>query len=98
LVGQLVNQQEEAATMDLTQQVADLPSVDAEYCFGKPKTYLTARELARLMLLRSRLGDTQRERAAEAPPVSVLPRATSKSKKRSALSWQRQSQSESRSS
>jgi hypothetical protein len=67
--------------IDLTQQVAHLPSVDAEYRFGKPKTYLTARELARLILLRSRLGDTQRERAAESPPMSGLRRAASHSYK-----------------
>jgi len=44
-------------------------SVDAEYRFGKPKTYLTTHELARLVLLRSRLGETQRDRAAEKPPA-----------------------------
>jgi hypothetical protein len=45
--------------------IVGLPSTDAEYTFGKPKTYLTVRELARLMLLRTRLGETQGERAAE---------------------------------
>jgi len=43
-----------------------LPSVDAEYRFGRPKPYLTPHELARLTLLRSRLGDTRTEREAEA--------------------------------
>jgi hypothetical protein len=42
-----------------------LPSADAEYRFGKPKMYLSTHELARLTLLRSRLGGTRRERAAE---------------------------------
>ena len=47
------------------QQVSALPSVDAEYCLGHPKTYLAPHELARLTLLRSRLGETSAERAAE---------------------------------
>jgi hypothetical protein len=38
---------------------------DAEYCFGKPKVYLTPIETARLVIVRSRLGDTCAERAAE---------------------------------
>ena len=40
-------------------------SVDAEYHFGKPKVYLTPIEIARLTIVRSRLGDTGAERAAE---------------------------------
>jgi len=43
----------------------DLRSVDAEYRFGKPKIYLTHIEIARLTIMRSRLGDTRAERAAE---------------------------------
>ena len=43
----------------------DLRNVDAEYRFGKPKIYLTPIEVARLTILRSRLGDTRAERAAE---------------------------------
>jgi hypothetical protein len=46
-------------------QVTCLRSVDAEYRFGRPKVYLTPLELARLMIVRSKLGDTQAERAAE---------------------------------
>jgi hypothetical protein len=46
-------------------QLASLPSVDAEYRFGRPKVYLTAHELARLTLVRSKLGDTRLEREAE---------------------------------
>ena len=46
-------------------QIATLASVDSEYRFGKPKTYLTARELARLTILRSKLGETRGEREAE---------------------------------
>jgi hypothetical protein len=42
-----------------------LDSIDAEYRFGRPKVYLTAHELARLTLVRSRLGDTRAEREAE---------------------------------
>jgi len=44
---------------------ADLRSIDAEYRFGKPKIYLTPIEIARLTIMRSRLGDTRAERAAE---------------------------------
>jgi hypothetical protein len=40
--------------------------LDAEYRFGQPRVYLTPRELARLTILRSRLGDTHAERLAAA--------------------------------
>ena len=40
-------------------------SFDADYQFGHPKTYLAPIELARATILRSRLGDTPAERAAE---------------------------------
>jgi hypothetical protein len=40
-------------------------SIDSEYRFRQPKTYLTPHELARLTVVRSKLGDTQAERAAE---------------------------------
>ena len=56
----------------------DLRSVDAEYRFGKPKIYLTPIEIARLTIMRSRLGDTRAERAAESighdPSDHALPR------------------------
>jgi hypothetical protein len=42
-----------------------LPSLDAEYRFGRPKLYLAPHEPARLTILRSKLGDTPAERAAE---------------------------------
>jgi hypothetical protein len=45
--------------------INSLPSLDAEYCFGRPKLYLAPHELARLTILRSKLGDTRAERAAE---------------------------------
>ena len=48
-----------------------LPSVDAEYRFGKPKTYLTPRELARLTILRSKLGETRRDREREYPVAAA---------------------------
>ena len=48
-----------------SQHVRSLPSIDAEYRFGRPKLYLAPHELARLTILRSKLGDTQPERAAE---------------------------------
>jgi hypothetical protein len=43
----------------------ELRTVDQEYRFGKPKVYLTPVEIARLMIVRSRLGDTNAERSAE---------------------------------
>ena len=46
-------------------QLRSLPSFDTDYRFGRPKVYLTPRELARLTLVRSRLGDTRAEREAE---------------------------------
>jgi hypothetical protein len=47
-------------------QFSTTNSVDAEYRFGRPKVYLASHELARLTLLRSRLGDTRAERMAHA--------------------------------
>jgi hypothetical protein len=44
---------------------SQLQSFDAEYRFGRPKVYLTPHEIARLTLVRTRLGDTAGERAAE---------------------------------
>jgi hypothetical protein len=43
-------------------QLSALPSLDADYRFGRPKVYLAPHELARLTILRSRLGDTRAER------------------------------------
>jgi hypothetical protein len=51
--------------LEFAESVHALPSADAEYRFGQPKTYLSPLELARLMLLRCKLGETQVERAAE---------------------------------
>jgi hypothetical protein len=45
--------------------LAASPSLDIDYRFGRPKVYLAPRELARLIALRSRLGDTRAEREAE---------------------------------
>jgi hypothetical protein len=39
---------------------------DVEYRFGRPRVYLTPREIARLIILRSKLGDTHAERLAAA--------------------------------
>jgi hypothetical protein len=47
-------------------QLSTLPSIDADYRFGRPKVYLTPHELARLIIVRSRLGDTHAERVANA--------------------------------
>ena len=47
------------------QQIISLSSLDAEYRFGQPKTYLTSHELARLTIVRSRLGETRVDREAE---------------------------------
>ena len=47
-------------------QLRALFSVDAEYHFGRATVYLAPQELARLSIVRSRLGDTQAERVAQA--------------------------------
>ena len=47
-------------------QLRSLPSLDADYRFGRPTLYLAPHELARLTILRSRLGDTRAERQAYA--------------------------------
>jgi hypothetical protein len=52
-----------------------LPSVDAEYSFGRPKVYLAPQELARLTIVRSKLGDTRAEREAEVIRVRSTHRA-----------------------
>jgi hypothetical protein len=46
-------------------RIVALASVDAEYRFDRPQVYLTPIELARLTVLRSKLGETRQERAAE---------------------------------
>jgi hypothetical protein len=51
--------------LEFAESVHALPSADAEYRFGQPKTYLSPHELARLMILRCKLGETRVERAAE---------------------------------
>jgi hypothetical protein len=53
------------------QQILSSASIDAEYNFGRPKQYLAPKELARLTILRSKLGDTRAERAAERLPESA---------------------------
>jgi hypothetical protein len=50
------------------EHVVRLRGTDVEYRFGKPKAYRTTHELAWLMLLRSRLGGTQRERGRGGTP------------------------------
>jgi hypothetical protein len=52
------------------QLLSSRPSIDTEYRFGRPKLYLAPPELARLTILRSDLGHTQAERAAE--PTRVV--------------------------
>ena len=47
------------------QRMSVLASVDMEYRFGKPKTYVNVLDLARLAILRSELGETRDEREAE---------------------------------
>jgi hypothetical protein len=47
------------------QRISSLASTDAEYRFGRAKQYLAPHELARLTILRSKLGDSPAERAAE---------------------------------
>jgi hypothetical protein len=45
-------------------ELGGLDSVDAEYRFGRPRVYLAPQELARLSIVRSRIGDTSDERFA----------------------------------
>jgi hypothetical protein len=51
-----------------------LQSTDAEYRFGQPKLYLAPHELARLTILRSKLGETRADRAAERIRTARRPR------------------------
>jgi len=57
--------------------LSSLPSMDAEYRFGRSQVYLAPHELARLTILRSKLGDTRADRAAEQiPAVDRVDQAT----------------------
>jgi hypothetical protein len=53
-------------------------AIDAEYRFGRPQVYLTPQELARVVIARSKLGDTRADRVAESiardPVDHALPR------------------------
>jgi hypothetical protein len=56
-------------TTDMSDEFAQFSTtgtLDAEYRFGQPKVYLAPHELARLTILRSRLGDTHADRLARA--------------------------------
>ena len=55
-------------------------SVDAEYRFGRPRVYLAPHELARLTVLRSRLGDTHAERMAHAAGIQAATQLSSASR------------------
>ena len=61
--------------MEFAESIRNLASVDAEYRFGQPKAYVSPLELARLTILRSQLGETRLERAAER--ISVAGRRSS---------------------
>ena len=50
---------------------------DAEYRFGRPRVYLAPHELARLTVLRSRLGDTHAERIAHAAGIEAATQLSS---------------------
>jgi hypothetical protein len=52
------------------QDLSSRLAIDAEYRFGRPMLYLAPHELARLTILRTKLGDTQAERAAERTQVA----------------------------
>jgi hypothetical protein len=52
---------------------SEAQSLDAEYRLGRPKAYLTAIEIARLVIARSKLGDTRAEREAEKIPAVGSP-------------------------
>jgi len=61
-------------------QFSTTDSVDAEYRFGRPRVYLAPHELARLTVLRSRLGDTPAERMAHAAGIQAATRLASASR------------------
>ncbi len=61
-------------------QFSTIDSVDAEYRFGRPKAYLAPHELARLTVLRSRLGDTHAERMAHAAGIQPATQLSSASR------------------
>jgi len=52
-------------------QFSTTDGVDVEYRFGRAKIYLAPHELARLSVLRSRLGDTHAERMARAAGIQA---------------------------
>ena len=52
----------------------------AEYRFGRPKVYLAPHELARLTVLRSRLGDTHAERMTHAAGIQAATQLSSASR------------------
>jgi len=66
--------------MEFAESIRNLASVDVEYRFGRPKAYVSPLELARLMILRSQLGETPLERAAER--ISVAGRRSSPERQR----------------
>jgi hypothetical protein len=49
----------------LIEPTTSSPARDAEYRFGRPHLYLTPQQIARVLIVRSRLGDTRAERAGE---------------------------------
>jgi hypothetical protein len=55
----------------------NLNSLDGEYRFGHPKLYLAVHDLARLMILRSRLGDRHAQRLTHAAASSISLRSGS---------------------
>jgi len=61
-------------------QFSTTDSVDAEYRFGRPRVYLAPHELARLTVLRSRLGDTHAERMAHAAGIQAATQLSSASR------------------
>lgn len=63
---------------------SETQSLDAEYRFGRPKVYLTSIEIARLVIARSKLGDTRVEREAEKTSAVGSPPTPGRNNKRSA--------------
>ncbi len=55
----------EGSAVTVTQPTTLRATLDAEYRFGRPHLYLTPQQIARVLIVRSRLGDTRAERAAE---------------------------------
>ena len=54
--------------------ISETQSLDADYRIGRPKVYLAPIEVARLVIARSKLGDTRAEHEAQKISAAGSPR------------------------